>query len=144
MARGELPELTSLVYEARENCLDLVRRQAEALGAECVIGNRLLVAELGPGLVEVVALGTALRRADGVQPQTQALLTQAAVVQRESLTVGALGYSSIISSDSSWASYARSGGRGRMTMYFLFLFLYMILVFGATFIRSIIALYQNQ
>ena len=37
--RGELPEVTKLIYEARENCLDLVRREADAMGASRVMST---------------------------------------------------------------------------------------------------------
>ena len=79
MQRGELPEVTKLIYEARENCLDLIRRDATQLGAERVIGNRLQIKEIGSGLVEVVAIGTAVRRADNMRPQTAQLIPQAVI-----------------------------------------------------------------
>lgn len=80
IGRGELPEVTKLVYEARENCLDLVRKQATALGAEKVIGNRLQIREIGSGLIEVVALGTAVRRGtQATRPSSPTLIPQAVV-----------------------------------------------------------------
>lgn len=79
MQRGELPEVTKLIYEARENCLDLVRREAQQLGAERVIGNRLQIKEIGSGMVEVVAIGTAVRRAEHMKPQTPQLIPQAVI-----------------------------------------------------------------
>ena len=79
LQRGELPEVTKLIYEARENCLELIRRDATALGAERVIGNRLQIKEIGSGLVEVVAIGTAVRRADNMKPQTPQLIPQAVI-----------------------------------------------------------------
>ncbi|MBN2194840.1 MAG: heavy metal-binding domain-containing protein [Polyangiaceae bacterium] len=48
LARGELDELTKLIYHAREDCLDLVRREAQELGAERVVGNKLTIRELSP------------------------------------------------------------------------------------------------
>jgi uncharacterized protein YbjQ (UPF0145 family) len=87
MSRGELPEITSLVYHARENCLDLVRREAASLGADRVLGNKLTIVELAPGLIEVFAMGTAVRRVDGMLPETPELIVQAAIVDRESLQV---------------------------------------------------------
>ncbi|HJK99488.1 MAG TPA: heavy metal-binding domain-containing protein [Polyangiaceae bacterium LLY-WYZ-14_1] len=77
--RGEIPELTRIIYEARENCLDLVRKEAEQLGAERVVGNRLSIREISPGLVEVVAIGTAVQRApsDGFAPAAEQLIPQA-------------------------------------------------------------------
>lgn len=85
MTRGELPELTSLVYGARENCLDLLRKEAIACGADQVIGNKLLIRELSPGLVEVMAIGTAVRRRSDMPPAAPALIPQAIIVDRESM-----------------------------------------------------------
>ena len=59
MSKGEIPEVTRLVYEARENCLELLRTEAKSLGATQVIGNRLNILELRPGLIEIFAIGTA-------------------------------------------------------------------------------------
>lgn len=84
LSRGELPELTKLVYEARERCLDLLRQEAERFGAEQVVGNKLAIRELAPGLLEIMALGTAVRRAEGFLPATPALIPQAIIVDRDS------------------------------------------------------------
>jgi uncharacterized protein YbjQ (UPF0145 family) len=82
MQRGELPEVTKLIYEARENCLGLIRRDAQALGAERVIGNRLQIKEIGSGLVEVVAIGTAVKRAENMKPETPQLIPQAVITTK--------------------------------------------------------------
>jgi len=87
LAKGELRELTELVYGARENCLSLLRREAESIGAERVIGNRLQIRELSPGLIEVVAVGTAVRRMSGITPHTSVLPIQAIVRDDDSLTM---------------------------------------------------------
>jgi len=82
--RGELPEVTRLIYEARENCLDLVRRDAEAMGADRVMSTRLQIREIGQGLVEIVAIGTAVRRAQNMPPQSPQLIPQALILDRSS------------------------------------------------------------
>lgn len=87
LAKGELTELTQLIYGARENCLSLLRAEAESIGAEQVIGNRLQIRELSPGLIEVVAVGTAVRRLTGVAPPGATLPIQAVVRDDDSLTV---------------------------------------------------------
>ncbi len=87
LAKGELREVTELVYGARENCLSLLRREAEALGAERVVGNRLQIRELSPGLLEVVAVGTAVRRWQGITPHSVSLPVQAVVRDDESLSM---------------------------------------------------------
>lgn len=86
MSRGELPEVTSLVYDAREHCLDELRREATRFGAERVIGNNLIIHELQPGLLEIFAIGTAIKRMEGIEPQTPALIPQAVITDRETFT----------------------------------------------------------
>jgi hypothetical protein len=76
--------VTELIYKARENCLELVRAEATRFGAERVIGNRLQIRELGGGLVEVVALGTAVRRANDMAPETPQLIPQAVITDKSS------------------------------------------------------------
>lgn len=89
--RGELEELTRLIYHARENCLQLIRHEAQGLGAERVVGNRLQIRELAPGLIELIASGTALRRLDNVAPQSPELITQAIIRDEEALTINGSG-----------------------------------------------------
>lgn len=84
MSRGELPELTSLIYSARENCVNLLRREAEKFGADQVIGNRLMIRELSPGLIEVMSIGTAIKRVEGMTPQSPVLIPQAIIFDRDS------------------------------------------------------------
>jgi uncharacterized protein YbjQ (UPF0145 family) len=91
LAKGELRELTELIYGARENCLSLLRKEAESVGAERVIGNRLQIRELSPGLIEVVAVGTAVRRLQGITPHSQTLPFQAIVRDDDSLTMSGGG-----------------------------------------------------
>ena len=55
MRRGEIPELTRLIYQARENCLELIRQEATHFGAERVIGNKLMIQDLGGGIIDVMA-----------------------------------------------------------------------------------------
>ncbi len=81
LARGEINEVTRLVYEARENCLELIRKEAQEIGAERVIGNKLHIREIGNGLIEIVALGTAVRRGDDrFKTETPQLPPQAVIV----------------------------------------------------------------
>jgi uncharacterized protein YbjQ (UPF0145 family) len=87
MSRGELPEVTRLVYQARENCLELIRKEAQHHGAERVIGNKLMIYDLGGGVIDVIGVGTAVRRLDGIKPATPTLIPQAIIVDRESINL---------------------------------------------------------
>jgi uncharacterized protein YbjQ (UPF0145 family) len=91
LAKGELKEVTELIYGARENCLSLLRAEAESVGAERVIGNRLQIRELSPGLIEVVAVGTAVRRLPGIAPHSASLPIQAVVRDDDSLSMAGGG-----------------------------------------------------
>lgn len=89
--RGELEELTRLIYHARENCLELIRNEAKGLGAERVVGNRLQIRELAPGLIELIGSGTALRKLDNIAPHTAELIPQAIIRDEDALTVSGGG-----------------------------------------------------
>jgi len=82
-ARGEINEVTRLVYDARENCLDHIRLEAEALKADGVIGIKIYINEIGQGLVEVMAIGTAVRKHAGVSTQSDQLIPQAIIRDRD-------------------------------------------------------------
>jgi uncharacterized protein YbjQ (UPF0145 family) len=82
-ARGEIDEVTRLVYDARENCLDHIRLEAEEIKADGVIGIKVFIYEIGSGLVEVMAIGTAIRKHTGVSTQSQQLIPQAIIRDRD-------------------------------------------------------------
>jgi uncharacterized protein YbjQ (UPF0145 family) len=88
LAKGEISELTTLVYHARENCIELLRKEAARLGAERVIGANLHIRELAPGLIEVVAIGTAARPAPEMAPESPNLIPQAIITDREPFNLG--------------------------------------------------------
>jgi uncharacterized protein YbjQ (UPF0145 family) len=83
LARGEIDAVTRLVYEARENCLAHIRDEAEALQADGVIGIKVFVYEISRGLVEVMAIGTAIRRNRDVATQSEQLIPQAIIRDRD-------------------------------------------------------------
>lgn len=82
LARGEVTQITRLIYEARENCLGRIRDEAAALGAEGVIGTKVYVYEIGRGFVEVLAIGTAIRKHATVATASDQLLLQAIITDR--------------------------------------------------------------
>ena len=89
LSKGEISELTTLVYHARENCIELLRKEATRIGAERVIGANLHIRELSPGLIEVVAIGTAARPAPEMAPESPTLIPQAVITDREVFNLGA-------------------------------------------------------
>lgn len=82
IARGEISDLTSLIYEAREHALGLIKQEAEALGADDVVGIRTHIHELG-NLIEFMAVGTAIKKLPGMGTVTPTLPTQAIIRERE-------------------------------------------------------------
>lgn len=82
-SRGEVDTVTRLIYEARENALAHIHEDAKACQAEHVIGTKLFVHEIGQGMVEVLAIGTAIRRHGGVKTETEPLLPQAIIRDRD-------------------------------------------------------------
>ena len=88
---GELGDLTALIYEAREQVFDRVNREATALGAEEVVGIKTYIVELGSSLVEIFAVGTAVRKLPGIKVQTAALPAQAIIRDKDTWVNGASG-----------------------------------------------------
>lgn len=81
--RGEISNLTTLIYEARENALDGLRRQAQAINAEQVVGTQTHIYHLGGGLIEFLAIGTAVRKIDALaKPNHDSLPAQAIIRDR--------------------------------------------------------------
>lgn len=81
--RGEIDEVTRMVYDARENALHHIQVEAEELRADAVIGVKLFIHEIGAGLVEVMAIGTAIRKHQGVSTHSDQLIPQAIIRDRD-------------------------------------------------------------
>jgi uncharacterized protein YbjQ (UPF0145 family) len=60
-SRGEIHDLTSLIYDAREHAIGLISDEAKAIGADDVVGIKTHIHEFG-GLIEFMAIGTAIKR----------------------------------------------------------------------------------
>lgn len=82
VVRGELTELTSLIYDAREHAIGLVRQEASAIGADDVIGVKTYINDIG-GLIEFMAIGTAVKRVAGAAPASEALPVQAIIKDKD-------------------------------------------------------------
>jgi uncharacterized protein YbjQ (UPF0145 family) len=88
LARGELGDLTTLIYDAREQVFDRINREAAALGAEEVVGIKTYIVELGSSMVEIFAVGTAIRKQPGMSVKTAALPAQAIIRDRDTWVNG--------------------------------------------------------
>jgi uncharacterized protein YbjQ (UPF0145 family) len=79
IAKGEVNALTEMVYGAREQSMKKVQDQAAAVGADMVIGIKTYIYQLGSELIEFLAIGTAVKRVDGVLPRSDQLPPQAII-----------------------------------------------------------------
>jgi uncharacterized protein YbjQ (UPF0145 family) len=86
--RGEVSELTTLVYDAREQVFDRMEREAKALGADQVVGVKTYIVELGASLIEIFSVGTAVCQLQGPQVASQSLPAQAIIRDRDTWVDG--------------------------------------------------------
>lgn len=82
-SRGEISELTSLIYEARENAIARIAQDATACGADDVVGIRTYVYQLGGGIIEFMAMGTAVKRIPGLTTLSPQLPPQAVIRDKD-------------------------------------------------------------
>jgi uncharacterized protein YbjQ (UPF0145 family) len=81
--RGEINELTRMIYDARENALAIINQEAKEIGADDVVGVKTYVYQLGNGLVEFLAIGTAVKKIPDLKVESEQLPPQAIVYDRE-------------------------------------------------------------
>jgi len=89
LLRGEVGDLTTLIYDAREHVFDRLKNEAAAIGADEVVGIKTYIIELGSSLVEIFAVGTAVRKMAGVGVQTANLPAQAIIRDKDTWLSGA-------------------------------------------------------
>ena len=61
IAGGEIGEYTKMMAEAREQAMDRMVDEAEALGADAVVMARFQTAEIMSGAAEIMCYGTAVK-----------------------------------------------------------------------------------
>ena len=81
--RGEIEEMTTLLYEARDNALRRVRADAELCGADDVVGIKTYVYNLGSGIIEFMAIGTAVKKMPCAKTITDSLPPQAVIRDKD-------------------------------------------------------------
>lgn len=81
--RGEIEEMTTLLYDARENALRRLRADAELCGADDVVGIKTYVYNLGSGIIEFMAIGTAVKKMPGAKTLTNSLPPQAVIKDKD-------------------------------------------------------------
>ncbi len=83
LGRGEIETMTKLIYEAREKALERIQDDARKWGADEVVGVKTHVYDLGGGLIEFLAIGTAVKKVAGVSTKSPALPPQALIRDRD-------------------------------------------------------------
>jgi uncharacterized protein YbjQ (UPF0145 family) len=89
LARGEISELTHLIYEARHNAIERVRADAELHQADDVLGLKTYVYNLGGGIIEFMAIGTAVKKIPGLTTLSPQLPPQAVIRDKDTFINGA-------------------------------------------------------
>ena len=81
-SRGEISDLTTLIYDAREHAIGLIKAEAAAIGADDVVGVKIHIHELG-NLIEFMAIGTAVKKVPGLAVATPMLPAQAIIKDKD-------------------------------------------------------------
>jgi uncharacterized protein YbjQ (UPF0145 family) len=81
-ARGEISDLTTMIYDAREHAIGLIRDEAAALGADEVVGIKTQIHEIG-GMIEFMAIGTAMKKVAGLTTASPQLPPQAIINDKD-------------------------------------------------------------
>lgn len=103
LAGGEVAGLTEILYEAREKALARIEADAEQCGADEVVGVKTRVYDLGGGLVEFMAIGTAVKKIAGAQTRSPHLIPQAIIQDQDTF---------IDSTDNAGRGRVTDAGRG--------------------------------
>jgi uncharacterized protein YbjQ (UPF0145 family) len=61
---GEIKEYTRMLTQARDEAISRMVKEAEALGANAVLGVRFTTSQTMSGAAEILAYGTAVRLSD--------------------------------------------------------------------------------
>lgn len=85
LTRGEITELTTLIYDARENAILQIAKEADACGADEVVGIKTFISQLGGNMIEFMAVGTAAKKIDGISTKSEQLPPQALVKDEDTV-----------------------------------------------------------
>lgn len=77
--RGEIKELTYMIYQARVKALSMISDEAASCGADDVVGIKTYVYDFGGGIIELLAIGTAIKKMPNVRTLTANLIPQAII-----------------------------------------------------------------
>ena len=120
---GEVAGLTEILYEAREKALARIEEDAERCGADEVVGVKTHIYDLGGGLIEFMAIGTAVKKVAGLKTKSDTLPSQAVLQDRDTFVDATDTMSPTINASSSSAASARKVQRGPVTIIMTIVFI---------------------
>lgn len=83
MVHGEVTALTQMIYGARENSIAKLQEQARAANADDVLGIKTYLYQLGGDLIELLAIGTAVKKVNGITTRSNQLPPQAIIRDKD-------------------------------------------------------------
>ncbi len=83
LVKGEISELTNMIYGAREQSIAKLKEQAEEIGADDVLGIKTYIYDIGSGLIEFLAIGTAVKKVDGLSTRSEQIPPQAIIRDKD-------------------------------------------------------------
>ncbi|MBC7973262.1 MAG: heavy metal-binding domain-containing protein [Verrucomicrobia bacterium] len=127
--RGEIHELTTLIYGAREEALAHIAEEARRYSADQVVGIKTYVYNLGGGIIEFLAIGTAVKKMPGVSTQSETLPPQAIIRDQDTFinTAVTANASSLNRPANATNSVTAFAGFGVFALWLLFVFLRILL-----------------
>jgi uncharacterized protein YbjQ (UPF0145 family) len=98
-SRGEISDLTTLIYDAREHAIGLIRDEADDIEADDVVGIKTHIHEMG-SLIEFMAIGTAVKKYPGLTTKSPTLPPQAIIKDKNTwMTEDATGFATVNKGD---------------------------------------------
>lgn len=85
LMRGEITQLTTLIYDARENAILQIAKEADACGADEVVGIKTFITHLGGNIIEFMAVGTAVKKFEDLKTKSEQLPPQALVKDEDTV-----------------------------------------------------------
>ncbi|MBW4469963.1 MAG: heavy metal-binding domain-containing protein [Stenomitos rutilans HA7619-LM2] len=127
--RGEIQEVTTLIYEAREEALAHIAEEARRCSADQVVGIKTYVYNLGGGIIEFMAIGTAVKKMPGVGTHSETLPPQAIIRDQDTFinTAEATNVSSLNQPTNTKNAVTTFVGFGVFALWLIFIFLRVLL-----------------
>ena len=83
LVHGQVDSQTEMLYGARESSINKLKAQASLIAADDVFGIKTYIYDLGSGLLEFLAIGTAVKKVAGLSTNSQQLPPQAVIQDRQ-------------------------------------------------------------